>query len=93
VLANFGIGTLVWYVGVWESSSPVAGVVSMFARTIVLLLALLGEPVMAATCYDSRPGDRDHWPLRLPGPVAGASELSWPWRDAAPHAASAPRTR
>jgi peptidoglycan-N-acetylglucosamine deacetylase len=50
-----------------------------FATVSELLAA--GEPVLAATCYDSRPGDTDRWPLR-PSTTMGdqvASGFAWPW--------------
>jgi peptidoglycan/xylan/chitin deacetylase (PgdA/CDA1 family) len=85
----------------WHTDGALPGIIAAlkaqgyeFATVSELLAA--GQPVMAATCYDSRPGDRDRWPLRLPGPVAGAaSELSWPWQAGAPapRAANAARAR
>src|SRR4029079_13401684 len=52
-----------------------------FATVSELLAA--GEPVMSATCYDSRPGDADRWPFRHPAPLAAApSGLAWPWQSA-----------
>jgi hypothetical protein len=53
-------------------------------------LMAAGEPVMTATCYDSRPGDRDHHPStpmsnrperpfeRLTAHAGGAPAFPWP---------------
>jgi hypothetical protein len=55
--------------------------------TVSELLAA-GEPVMTATCYDSRPGDRDHHPpipmsnRPFEGLTAHAGRtpaFAWPW--------------
>jgi peptidoglycan/xylan/chitin deacetylase (PgdA/CDA1 family) len=92
VLANVQPGSIVLFHANgrgWHTDGALPGIITALAAqgyefvTVSELIAA-GEPVMATTCYDSRPGDRDHWPLRLPGPAAGASELSWPWQGAAP---------
>jgi peptidoglycan-N-acetylglucosamine deacetylase len=93
VLANVQPGSIVLFHANgrgWHTDGALPGVVAALTAqgyelvTISQLIAA-GEPVMTATCYDSRPGDRDQWPLRPGGPVAGgASELSWPWQGGAP---------
>jgi len=50
-------------------------------------LTAAGEPMLTATCYDSRPGDTDQWPrpalASQPGdvrtPAGVLSGLGWPW--------------
>ena len=39
-----------------------------FAFVTVSELMAAGQPVRAETCYDSHPGDTDHWPSRQPLP-------------------------
>ena len=102
VLANVQPGSIVLFHANgrgWHTDGALPGIIAAlkakgydFATVSELIAA--GEPMMTSTCYDSRPGDRDHWPLRLPD-TGGTSELSWPWqgRAPAPPAASAPRTR
>jgi peptidoglycan-N-acetylglucosamine deacetylase len=105
VLANVQPGSIVLFHANgrgWHTGDALPGVITGleaqgYEFVTVSELIAAGEPVMAATCYDSQPGDRDRWPLRLPGPLAGgASELSWPWQTfapRAPNATNAPRER
>jgi len=83
----------------WHTEGALPGIVAGLKAqgyelaTVSELLAA-GEPVMTETCYDSRPGDTDHWPLRHTLPLAdGSFGFSWPWRAAAGRAATASRTR
>src|SRR4029077_11508067 len=78
VLANVQPGSIVLFHANgrgWHTDGALPGVIAAlraqgyeFAPVSDLIAG--GEPVMAATCYDTRPGDRDRWPLRLDGPVA-----------------------
>jgi peptidoglycan/xylan/chitin deacetylase (PgdA/CDA1 family) len=98
VLANASPGSIVLFHANgrgWHTEGALPGIVASLKAqgyefaTISELLAA-GEPVMTATCYDSRPGDTDRWP-RLPV----ASAFGWPWQGMAQtgHAAPAARTR
>jgi peptidoglycan/xylan/chitin deacetylase (PgdA/CDA1 family) len=83
----------------WHTEGALPGIIAAlkaqgygFATVSELLAA--GEPVMTETCYDSRPGDTDRWPLPHPLPAAGGpSSFGWPWRAAAGRPATASRTR
>lgn len=83
----------------WHTEGALPGIIAGlkaqgygFATVSELLAA--GEPVMTETCYDSRPGDTDHWPLRHSLPVAGGPfSLSWPWQAAASRATAVSRAR
>ena len=41
---------------------------------------------MSATCYDSRPGDTDRWPLRPLTPIAGGDSVFGSFWQPAPRA-------
>ncbi len=99
VLANVAPGSIVLFHANgrgWHTEGALPGVIAAlkaqgYEFTTVSELIAAGEPVMTATCYDSRPGDTDRWPRRLPAPVA--SGFSWPWQGVAQTAAPASRTR
>jgi len=79
----------------WHTDGALPGIIAALkARgyefvTVSQLLAA-GEPVMSATCYDSRPGDTDRWPLRPHTPVAGGDSLFGSLWHPAPRATAAP---
>jgi peptidoglycan/xylan/chitin deacetylase (PgdA/CDA1 family) len=83
----------------WHTEGALPGIVAAlkaqgYAFATVSELLAAGEPVMTETCYDSRPGDTDRWPLRRPLPVAGGpSSFAWPWQATAGRATAASRTR
>jgi peptidoglycan/xylan/chitin deacetylase (PgdA/CDA1 family) len=96
VLANVQPGSIVLFHANgrgWHTAGALPGIVATLKAqgyTFVTVSELLaaGEPVMTASCYDSRPGDTDHWPLRRPVPVSGlfglpangaGGALSFPW--------------
>jgi len=104
VLANAHPGSIVLFHANgrgWHTEGALPGIIAAlkaqgyeFATVSELLAA--GEPVMTATCYDSRPVDTDRWPLRRLAPVAGgAFSFGWPWPDAsaAPRATPVNRMR
>jgi len=70
----------------WHTEGALPGIITAlkaqgyeFATVSELIAA--GEPVTSATCYDSRPGDADRWPLRRPAPLAvEPSGFGWPWQ-------------
>jgi peptidoglycan/xylan/chitin deacetylase (PgdA/CDA1 family) len=90
VLANAQPGSIVLFHANgrgWHTEGVLPGIIAglkaqgyEFATVSELLAA--GEPIMTATCYDSRPGDTDRWPLRHPMSVAGGSSFGWPWQGA-----------
>ena len=101
VLANVTPGSIVLFHANgrgWHTEGALPGIIAAlkaqgyeFATVSELLAA--GEPVMTATCYDSRPNDTDRWPFRRPLPVAdGTSDFGWPWRSTLGRGAAA-RTR
>jgi hypothetical protein len=55
-------------------------------------LLAAGEPVVAATCYDSRPGDTDRPRHPLPGATSPFG-FGWLWHGVASPAATPARTR
>ena len=88
VLANAHPGSIVLFHANgrgWHTEGALPGIIAAlkaqgYELTTVSELLAAGEPVMTATCYDSRPGDTDHWPLRRLAPVAGgAFGFGWPW--------------
>jgi hypothetical protein len=91
VLSNVAPGSIVLFHANgrgWHTEAALSGIIAglkaqgyEFATVSELLAA--GEPVMSATCYDSRPGDADRWPFRHPAPLAAApSGFAWPWQSA-----------
>jgi peptidoglycan/xylan/chitin deacetylase (PgdA/CDA1 family) len=91
VLSNVAPGSIVLFHANgrgWHTEAALSGIIASlkaqgyeFATVSELLAA--GEPVMSATCYDSRPGDADRWPFRHPAPLAAApSGFAWPWQSA-----------
>jgi peptidoglycan/xylan/chitin deacetylase (PgdA/CDA1 family) len=75
----------------WHTDGALPGIIAALkARgyefvTVSQLLAA-GEPVMSATCYDSRPGDTDRWPLRPLTPIAGGDSVFGSFWQPAPRA-------
>jgi peptidoglycan-N-acetylglucosamine deacetylase len=84
VLANVQPGSIVLFHANgrgWHTAGALPGIIAAlkaqgYAFVTVSELMAAGEPVMAAACYDSRPGDTDRWPLRPPVPVSGLFGLS-----------------
>jgi hypothetical protein len=100
VLANVQPGSIVLFHANgrgWHTEGALLGIIATlkargyeFATVSELLAA--GEPVVAATCYDSRPGDTDR--PRHPLPVAtGPFGFGWLWQGVASPAATSPRSR
>jgi hypothetical protein len=83
VLANVQPGSIVLFHANgrgWHTEGALPGIIAAlkaqgYSFVTVSELMAAGEPVMTATCYDSRPGDTDHWPLRRPTPQAGAASF------------------
>jgi peptidoglycan-N-acetylglucosamine deacetylase len=81
----------------WHTDGALPGIIAAlkargyeFATVSELLAA--GEPVVSATCYDSRPGDTDR--SRHQPPVAASPfGFGWPWQGVASRAVTAVRTR
>ena len=81
----------------WHTEGALPGIIAAlkargyeFATVSELLAA--GEPVVAATCYDSRPGDTDR--PRHPLPVAtGPFGFGWLWQGVASPGATSARSR
>jgi hypothetical protein len=81
----------------WHTEGALPGIIATlkargyeFATVSELLAA--GEPVVAATCYDSRPGDTDR--PRHPLPVAtGPFGFGWLWQGVASPGATSVRSR
>jgi peptidoglycan-N-acetylglucosamine deacetylase len=81
----------------WHTDGALPGIIATlkargyeFATVSELLAA--GEPVVAATCYDSHPGDTDR--PRHPLPVAtGPFGFGWLWQGVASPGATSARTR
>ena len=81
----------------WHTEGALPGIIATlkargyeFATVSELLAA--GEPVVAATCYDSRPGDTDR--PRHPLPVAtGPFGFGWLWQGVASPGATSARSR
>ena len=97
VLANVAPGSIVLFHANgrgWHTEGALPGIVAGLKAqgyelvTVSELLAA-GEPVMTSTCYDSRPGDTDRWPRRLPV----ASGFGWPWQGVAQTTPAAPASR
>jgi peptidoglycan/xylan/chitin deacetylase (PgdA/CDA1 family) len=99
VLANVQPGSIVLFHANgrgWHTEGALPAIISAlkaqgYSFVTVSELMAAGEPVITATCYDSRPGDTDHWPLRRPTPQAGGpSFFGSLWQPAprapAPHA-------
>jgi peptidoglycan-N-acetylglucosamine deacetylase len=99
VLANAQPGSIVLFHANgrgWHTDGALPGIVAGLKAqgyefvTVSELLAA-GEPGMTATCYDSRPGDRDHHPAtpmsnrperpfeRNTAQASGAPAFAWPW--------------
>jgi peptidoglycan/xylan/chitin deacetylase (PgdA/CDA1 family) len=96
VLANAQPGSIVLFHANgrgWHTDGALPGIVAALKAqgyefvTVSELLAA-GEPVMTATCYDSRPGDRDHHPPipmsnrpfdGLTAHAGRAPAFAWPW--------------
>jgi peptidoglycan/xylan/chitin deacetylase (PgdA/CDA1 family) len=96
VLANVQPGSIVLFHANgrgWHTAGALPGIIATlkaqgYAFVTVSELIAAGEPVLTTTCYDSRPGDTDRWPLRRPVPVSGlfglpangaGGALSSPW--------------
>jgi peptidoglycan-N-acetylglucosamine deacetylase len=96
VLANVQPGSIVLFHANgrgWHTAGALPSIITTlkaqgYAFVTISELLAAGEPVMTATCYDSRPGDTDRWPLRPPVPVSGLFGLpgngaggapSFPW--------------
>jgi peptidoglycan/xylan/chitin deacetylase (PgdA/CDA1 family) len=83
VLANVQPGSIVLFHANgrgWHTEGALPGIIAAlkaqgYSFVTVSELMAAGEPVMTATCYDSRPGDTDHWPLRRPTPQAGGASF------------------
>jgi peptidoglycan/xylan/chitin deacetylase (PgdA/CDA1 family) len=83
VLANVQPGSIVLFHANgrgWHTEGALPGIIAAlkaqgYSFVTVSELMAAGEPVMTATCYDSHPGDTDHWPLRRPTPQAGAASF------------------
>ena len=81
----------------WHTEGALPGIIATlkargyeFATVSELLAA--GEPVVAATCYDSRPGDTDR--PRHPLPVASSPfGFGWLWQGVASPGATSARSR
>src|SRR5262249_61829101 len=81
----------------WHSEGALPGIIATlkargyeFATVSELLAA--GEPLVAATCYDSQPGDTDR--PRHPPPVASSPfGFGWLWQGVASPGATAGSTR
>jgi peptidoglycan-N-acetylglucosamine deacetylase len=79
VLANVQPGSIVLFHANgrgWHTEGALPAIIAAlkaqgYSFVTVSELMAAGEPVMTATCYDSRPGDTDQWPLRRPTPQAG----------------------
>jgi peptidoglycan/xylan/chitin deacetylase (PgdA/CDA1 family) len=102
VLANVQPGSIVLFHANgrgWHTDGALPAIIAAlkargyeFATVSELLAA--GEPVMSTTCYDSRPGDTDHWPLRRPVPVAATpAGFIWPWQSVAQAGRGGPPAR
>jgi len=100
VLANAAPGSIILFHANgrgWHTEGALPGIVAAlkaqgYGFVTVSELMTAGEPVMTATCYDSRPGDTDQWPRR-PAPVATGFGWPWQWQGVAQTAAPAFRTR
>ncbi len=99
VLANVQPGSIVLFHANgrgWHTDGALPGIVAGlkaqgYEFVTVSELMAAGEPVMTATCYDSRPGDRDRYPpvpmSNRPEPsserrtahAGGAPAFAWPW--------------
>src|SRR5262249_23093349 len=100
VLANVQPGSIVLFHANgrgWHTDGALPGIIAAlkargyeFATVSELLAA--GEPVVSATCYDSRPGDTDR--PRHPLPVATSPfGFRWLWHGVTSPAAAPGRTR
>ena len=100
VLTNIQPGSIVLFHANgrgWHTDGALPGIIAAlkargyeFATVSELLAA--GEPVVSATCYDSRPGDTDR--PRHPLPVATSPfGFGWLWHGVASPAATPARTR
>jgi hypothetical protein len=96
VLANVQPGSIVLFHANgrgWHTDGALPGIIAAlkaqgYAFVTVSELIAAGEPVMSATCYDSHPGDTDHWPLRQRKPLAGIDSIFGSLWQPAPHAAA-----
>jgi peptidoglycan/xylan/chitin deacetylase (PgdA/CDA1 family) len=83
VLANVRPGSIVLFHANgrgWHTEGALPGIIAAlkaqgYAFATVSELIAAGEPEVAATCYDSHPGDTDRWPLRQRAPVAGVESV------------------
>src|SRR5262249_9174419 len=100
VLANVQPGSIVLFHANgrgWHTDGALPGIIATlkargyeFATVSELLAA--GEPVVSATCYDSRPGDTDR--PRHPLPVAtNPFGFGWLWQGVASPGATSVRSR